>query len=335
MTPDRPELSAPRLIALDWGTTSMRSWLLGAGGRVLDTREPGGGLLDMAAGTDTADPDARARAYEAAFMEICGVWIRDHPGLPALACGMVGSAQGWREAGYLPVPARLDALAHSLTDVSAVEGVLHLVPGLRVPSDPRDDIAGDVLRGEETQVLGALELIGEPGAGHTLVLPGTHTKWLRVDDGKVLSFTTAMSGELYGLVTRYGLLSHTATTARRDDTAFARGLTAGFSPYGRGLGSALFGARALVLDGLLDPASLADYVSGVVIADEVRNLLPHQTGADRIVLCGNADLCRRYAVALRMRGVSTRIVGGEDAAAAGLWSVAVASGLVPAEGSPR
>ncbi|MGW0183373.1 2-dehydro-3-deoxygalactonokinase [Nocardia sp. NPDC003345] len=335
MTPDRPELPAPRLIALDWGTTSMRSWLLGTHGRVLDSRDHGGGLLDMAAGTGGADAASRARAYEAAFLAVCGDWLREYPGLPALACGMVGSAQGWREAGYLTVPVRLDGLSHALTGVAAGQGVLHLVPGLRVPSDPHDDIAGDVLRGEETQVLGALELIGAPEAAHTLVLPGTHTKWLRVDDGKVAAFTTAMSGELYGLVTRHGLLSHTGAAPRRDDAAFARGLNAGFSARARGLGAALFGARALVLDGLLAPASLTDYVSGVVIADEVRNLLPHQDGTGPIVLCGNADLCRRYTVALRMRGASTWIVSGEDAAAAGLWSVAVASGLVAPDGSPR
>lgn len=323
----------PRLIALDWGTTSMRSWLLGDEGRILETREPAGGLLDMAAGIDAADPAARARAYEAAYLDVCGGWLRDHPGLPALACGMVGSAQGWCEAGYLTVPARLDSTARSLTEITLAAGAVHLVPGLRVASDARHDIPGDVLRGEETQVIGVLELIARPDAEHIVVLPGTHTKWMRIEDRTVRSFTTAMSGELYGLVTGHGLLSHTATDPRRDDAAFTRGLTAGFSPRERGLATALFGARALVLDGLLAPSSLADYLSGVVLADEVRHLLP-QYRAERIVLCGNADLCRRYAAALRMRGVVTEVVG-EDAAAAGLWSIAVAAGVVAAEAASR
>ncbi len=324
----------PRLIALDWGTTSMRSWLLGAGGRILATHSPAGGLLDMAAGIDTADPAARARAYEAAYADVCGAWLRAYPGLPTLACGMVGSAQGWREAGYLTVPARLDITGRALTAIELAYGTVYLVPGLRIPSDPRRDIPGDVLRGEETQVIGALELSDRPDAERILVLPGTHTKWMRIVGREVLSFTTAMSGELYGLVTGHGLLSHTATAARRDDAAFARGLTAGFSAHARGLGTALFGARALVLDGLLEPASLADYISGVVIADEVRSLLPHYSGAERVVLCGNADLCRRYAVALRIRDRETEIVAGEDAAAAGLWSVAVATGVVTVDEGP-
>lgn len=328
MTSDRPQRSMPRLIALDWGTTSMRSWLLGSGGRILETRSSAGGLLDTAAGIDAADPSARARAYEAAYADVCGAWLRAYPGLPTLACGMVGSAQGWCEAGYLTVPVRLDITGGALTSIELANGTVYLVPGLRIPSDPRLDIAGDVLRGEETQVIGALELLDRTDAERVLVLPGTHTKWVRLAGREVLSFTTAMSGELYGLVTGHGLLSHTAAATRRDDAAFARGLTAGFSPRTHGLGTALFGARALVLDGLLEPASLADYVSGVVIADEVRSLLPHYSGTERVVLCGNADLCRRYAAALRMRGRETEIVEGDEAAAAGLWSVAVATGVV-------
>ncbi|WP_327151776.1 2-dehydro-3-deoxygalactonokinase [Nocardia sp. NBC_01329] len=332
MTPDRPGLSTPRLIGLDWGTTAMRCWLLGDNGRILDARRLAGGLLDMATGIDAADPAARARAYEATFLDVCGPWLRAVPGLPALACGMVGSAQGWREAGYLDVPARLDITGPDLTRVPLAGGTVHLVPGLRVPSDPCHDIAGDVLRGEETQVIGALESLDRPDAEHVLVLPGTHTKWIRIADRKVLSFTTAMTGELYALVTQHGLLSHTGMTPRRDDAAFARGLTAGFSARDIGLAATLFGARALVLDGLLEPAALADYLSGVVIADEARHLLPRHAGTQRITLCGNGDLCRRYAAALRMRGVGTEVVG-EDAAAAGLWSVAVAAGLVGVDGN--
>lgn len=334
MTPDRPALATPRLIGLDWGTTSMRCWLLGDNGEILDTRRVAGGLLDMATGIDATDPVARARAYEATFLDVCAPWLHAHPGLPALACGMVGSAQGWCEAGYLDVPARLDITGPALTRVPLADGSVHLVPGLRVPSDPRADLAGDVLRGEETQVIGALGVIDRPDAEHVLVLPGTHTKWIRIADRKVLSFTTAMTGELYALVTRHGLLSHTGATPRRDDAAFERGLTAGFSARERGLAATLFGARALVLDGLLEPAALADYLSGVVIADEVRHLLPQHGGARRIILCGNGDLCRRYAAALRFREVGTQVVG-EDAAAAGLWAVAVAAGLVAAEGNLR
>ena len=313
--------STPSLIALDWGTTSLRAWLLGANGRILDDRQLGRGLLETTSGVDAADPEARARAYEATYLEVCREWLDEHPGIPAVACGMVGSAQGWCEAGYLTVPTGLDIGPEALTPVAHARGTVYLVPGLRVPSDPRHATAGDVLRGEETQLIGALELLGRPAGERILLLPGTHSKWLRVEDRTVESFTTAMTGELYGLVMRHGLLSHTARGARRDDDAFTRGLTAGFSTRSLGMAAALFGARALTLDGLLEPAAVPDYVSGVLVADEVRNLLPEYSTGGRITLCGNADLCRRYGVALRMRGVETDVVG-EESAAVGLWVVA-------------
>ena len=318
-----PETSTPRLIALDWGTSSQRAWLLGDGGRILDVRRPDFGLL----GTAGDDPASRTRDYEAAFDEACGDWIAATPDLPAIACGMVGSAQGWREAGYLTTPTDLAIDADDLTTVPHSRGVLHLVPGLRVAPSPDGTVAGDVMRGEETQIIGALGMLPPTDRPLTIVLPGTHSKWARVENRKIVSFATSMSGELYGLVIQHGILGRTATPEVRDDAAFERGLTTGTSTPSRGLPAELFGARALVLDGLLDPASLPDYVSGVIIADEVRHLLPHYAAGSRILLCGNADLCRRYAAGLRVHGVAADIVA-EEAAAQGLWRVAVDAGLV-------
>ncbi len=185
------------------------------------------------------------------------------------------------------------------------------------------------MRGEETQIIGgALGLLPPTDRPLAIVLPGTHSKWARVENRKIVSFATSMSGELYGLVIQHGILGRTATAEVRDDAAFERGgLATGTSTPRRGLPAELFGARALVLDGLLDPASLPDYVSGVIIADEVRHLLPHYAAGSRILLCGNADLCRRYAAGLRVHGVAADIVA-EEAAAQGLWRVAVDAGLV-------
>lgn len=322
------DTSPPRLIALDWGTSSQRAWLLGDGGRILDVRRPDFGLL----GTTGDDPESRTRAYEAAFDEACGDWIAAAPDLPAIACGMVGSAQGWREAGYLTTPTDLAIGAGDLTAVPHPRGVLHLVPGMRVASAADGSVPGDVMRGEETQIIGALGLLPPTDGPLTIVLPGTHSKWARVEDHKIVSFATAMSGELYGLVMAHGILGRTATTGVRDDAAFGRGLTTGTSVPSRGLPAELFGARALVLDGLLDPASLPDYVSGVIIADEVRHLLPHYAAGHRILLCGNADLCRRYAAGLRVHGMAADIVA-EEAAAQGLWRVAIDAGLLAPDAS--
>ncbi|MFJ4655154.1 2-dehydro-3-deoxygalactonokinase [Nocardia sp. NPDC088792] len=319
----------PCLIALDWGTSSQRAWLLGADGRVLEARRSGAGLLSTSAGIDLTDSAARARGHEAAFLALVGDWLRAHPGLPAIACGMVGSARGWQEAEYRTVPSPLTFRADDLTPVRHREGVLHLVPGLRVAQDPARMLPGDVLRGEETQAIGILAQLPDPAATQTLVLPGTHSKWLRIHDREVTGFTTAMSGELYALVTEHGILAHTATAPEHDDTAFARGLAASSAPAARGLAAELFGARVLVLAGALASSALPDYVSGVIIGDEVCRLLPHYREPGRITLCGNAELCRRYAAALVRHDIDAEIVG-EDAAAQGLWTIARTAGLVGA-----
>jgi 2-dehydro-3-deoxygalactonokinase len=311
-----------RLIALDWGTTALRAWLLGDDGRVLDTHARDSGLLSVTADTRACDYTTH---YEKVFTDACGAWLRAHPGLPAIACGMVGSAQGWREAGYLTVPTELSFDAASLTRVPHEHGVLHLVPGLRM--QPDGQAAGDVMRGEETQLVGVLDLLPESGE-LLVILPGTHTKWVNIAAGQVVSFTTAMTGELYGLLMEHGILARTATASAHgdDDSAFARGLDADTS---RGISTALFGARALVLDGALDPGVLPDYVSGLLIADEIRHLLPAVRGRQRIILCGKPDLCRRYATALNRHGVHPAATVTEEAAARGLWHVAITSGLVP------
>lgn len=310
--------SEPRLLAVDWGTSSLRAWLLGDGGRVLSARRRAKGLLSIA----DIPAAERGAEYEAVFLDLCDDWLGTHPALPAIACGMVGSSEGWADAGYLTVPTKLSFDATDLTEIRHARGVLHLVPGLRVAS--QTDKPGDLLRGEECQLAGALEAVGPDHAGLTVVLPGTHTKWVRVDDGVVTSFTTVMTGEIFGLLLKHGLLARTAAPGGSDEHAFDRGLR---TTAERGLPAELFGARALVLDGLLDPTSVSDYLSGVLIADEVRHQLPLHEPAGEFVLCGTPELCGHYARALRRNGADPRILA-EDTTARGLWTIAAATGLI-------
>ncbi|WP_116049273.1 2-dehydro-3-deoxygalactonokinase [Amycolatopsis palatopharyngis] len=316
---------SPSLIALDWGSSTQRAWLLDDDGRILAARRPGQGLFATTAEIDPGDPRARAQAYEDAFHAVCGDWLAADPDVPVIACGMVGSAHGWAEAGYLTVPTALRFGREALVPVTHRRGVVHLVPGLRIPS--ADMLPGDVIRGEETQVVGALDMIGGLSGAVTVILPGTHSKWVRVGDGTVCSFETALSGELFGLLTRQGILARTAADPVRDDAAFARGLAAGSPGVSRGLSTELFGARPLVLDGALAPASVPDYISGVVIADEVGHLMSESDRRHRVVLCGTADLCRRYSSALAGYDIEP-IVLTEEVAARGLWRIAVATELV-------
>jgi len=206
------------------------------------------------------------------------------------------------------------------------DGILHLVPGLRMMA--RGAVPGDVMRGEETQLIGVLDLVADAHDARLVVLPGTHTKWVQLHDRTVDCFTTAMSGELFALLVQHSILALSASSDKRaDDGAFTHGLSTGKRTDRRGLAAELFGARALVLEGLLDPSSVPDYISGVIIADEVAHQLNRVRDPGRVVLCGAADLCRRYDLALRRHDLQTHIIG-EEATARGLWWIATKTGLI-------
>lgn len=315
------------LLALDWGTTTFRAWLLDGAGSVLDSIRTGDGALTVSGRTDS--DRERATAFEGTFRTLCRPWLDEHPGVPVLCAGMAGSNHGWAEAGYLDVPAELSGLGENLTVVPAGDSVVHLVPGLRVTgADP------DVMRGEEVQLAGALtgsadrpEMVVE-----MVVLPGTHSKWVRLDGTRVTGFTTVMTGELYALLMRDSILARLATGESGTEVtdAFTRGLeTEAAQGDERGLAALLFTARPLVLAARLDPGEVADYVSGLLIGAEVRHALSG-TPAAVVALCGPTATQRRYRFALERGGASVRTIG-EDAAAHGLWRVALDAGLVPAD----
>jgi 2-dehydro-3-deoxygalactonokinase len=326
MADDAPERDAA-LVALDWGTTTFRAWLLDGTGAVLDQVRTDDGALTVSGRADSARE--RATAFEDTFTRLCRPWLAEHPGVPALCAGMAGSNHGWAEAGYLDVPADLGGLAGRLTVVPAGDSVVHLVPGLRATgADP------DVMRGEEVQLAGALAVLTD--RPETVVLPGTHSKWVRLDGSRVTGFTTAMTGELYGLLLRDSILARLASgePGTEVSAAFERGLeTEAERGDERGLPALLFTARPLVLAGRLDPTDVADYVSGLLIGAEVRHAL-RAAPAAVVALCGPPATARRYRFALERGGAAVRTVG-EDAAAHGLWRVALDAGLAPAvPGSP-
>ncbi|GAB2505060.1 2-dehydro-3-deoxygalactonokinase [Promicromonospora xylanilytica] len=322
---DEPSERDAALLALDWGTTTFRAWLLDGTGAVLDQVRTNDGALTISERSDSAR--VRAAAFEETFTRLCRPWLAEHPGVPALCAGMAGSNHGWAEAGYLDVPADLGGLAERLTVVPAGDAVVHLVPGLRATgTDP------DVMRGEEVQLAGALAVAADrPG---TVVLPGTHSKWVRLDGSRVTGFTTAMTGELYGLLMRDSILARLATgePGTEVSAAFERGLdTEAGRGDERGLPALLFTARPLVLAGRLEPTEVADYVSGLLIGAEVRHAL-RATPATVVALCGPPATEQRYRFALERAGASVHVVG-EDAATHGLWQVALDAGL--AQAAPR
>jgi 2-dehydro-3-deoxygalactonokinase len=314
------------LIGLDWGTSSLRAYLMGASGAVIaDERRPWGIMQLPGPPVHMVDTHAKA-GFERAFDDVCGAWLQRQPGLAVIACGMVGSAQGWKEATYLDSPVALDQLATQLTCVERVAGGnIHIVPGLI-----QRGALPDVMRGEETQVLGALAAM--PQAGPLLIgLPGTHSKWVSAVAGSITQFTSYMTGEVFAALRQHTILGRTMQTpAQPDDAAFLRGLQVPLSVSAQaqaGLLSQIFSTRTLGLTGDLPATAQADYLSGLLIGHEVAALAGQYRAHRQTVLCGEPDLCRRYGVALQTAGFSAPKIL-LNATARGLWQVAGAAGLL-------
>ncbi|HEY6177966.1 MAG TPA: 2-dehydro-3-deoxygalactonokinase [Kofleriaceae bacterium] len=309
-----------RLIALDWGTTSLRVYRFGNDGQVAASRQLAAGILQVAA-------DGSASGFADAFEQACGDWLRAAPASAVIACGMIGSAQGWREAAYLDVPLSVDDLGRTLTEVGTPSGaVLHIIPGLIARG-----ALPDVMRGEETQVAGAIERgdAGHPG-DERIVLPGTHSKWVRVRDRRIVEFRTFMTGEVFAALCEHTILGRTMRrSAVPDLDAFDRGVAVARSPEARGgILSTMFSTRTLGLVGALSAEAQADYLSGMLIGFEIAAMEDLGERPGPIVLVGGDDLCQRYRRALVALGHPSPAIA-TGATERGLWQVARAAGLVP------
>jgi len=302
------------LIGLDWGTSRLRACLLDARGTVVERRASAHGL--------TALPEG---GFDAALAAITHGW----PACPRLACGMVGARGGWREVDYVDVPADADDVAGALGQVIAADGrPLWIVPGVRNRQRP------EVMRGEETQVLGALARVPALRAASTLILPGTHCKWVTVRDGRMVDVRTVMTGELFALLLRHSLLGQGIEVEGAHDPArFVDGVRAARDSGGAGGWSRLFAARALWLDGQLLEGQVAGWLSGLLIGEEIRSMLAADEGigSASLQLIGEAGLCAHYRRALAEFSLTAEHLG-VDSAASGLWQIAVRAGLVDSNG---
>jgi 2-dehydro-3-deoxygalactonokinase len=275
--------TAPALIGIDWGTTNRRGYLLDAEGRCLAEHEDGDGMLAARGRFDAALQTMRA-----------ALGVADTP-LPAVLSGMVGSASGWIEAPYLDLAVPLTRLREHLVPVPGVPGVV-IVPGYC----DRDPAAIDVMRGEETQLLGALALDDGRGQGDGwCVLPGTHSKWVRLQGGAIREFSTFMTGELFALLSQHGTLAAASAAAEAPavPAAFEAGLRAALA--GAVLSNALFGCRARVVSGAMPAAHARSYLSGLLIGAEWQGLRQRQAGRlpARITLIGSPALAAHYVTA--------------------------------------
>jgi 2-dehydro-3-deoxygalactonokinase len=291
------------LLACDWGTTHLRAWVVDPAGRVLRRKTFPFGVARLTRGEAAVKFKTEVRP------------ALDASRLPALLCGMVGSTLGWTTVPYCRCPAGLPEIAAGTAQVES-NPPTWIVPGL---VGPGVESGPDVMRGEETQVLGWIFADATRANGHHgLCHPGTHSKWVRVKNGSIVSFVTAMTGELFDVLRRHSVLRDDAPPD--DESSFDEGVAA--AGDGNGLAYRLFTTRSRAVTGDA-PRSTTSYLSGLLVGAEVASLpcVFEFDPARPIALLGNPQLCRWYERAMARAGIRTTFFDGEDAVILGLLEI--------------
>ncbi len=294
-------MMTPAAIALDWGTTRLRAFLLDAEGAVIEKREASDGIMSVPAG-----------GFPAVLAKHCGDWLAANKDLPVTMAGMIGSRNGWAEAPYADCPAAVKDLAASLISVTREDGgSAAIIPGVAGVFDG----AADVMRGEETLIAG-IDL--EDGL---VCLPGTHSKWAMIRGGRIERFSTFMTGEFYAALTQHTILGRLA--ADPDDAAgFAAGLEA--SRNDASLLHTAFASRANVLFERMAPQAVRPYLSGLLIGTEVAGALALYGDLDAVHLIASEPQLGLYRQALAARDIIVTVDDPERALVAGLARIAAA-----------
>jgi 2-dehydro-3-deoxygalactonokinase len=287
----------PDWIAVDWGTTNLRAFAMRQGTMIAEaTSDDGMGKL------------ARD-GFEPALIKLITPWLTSKTKTPVIACGMVGSRQGWHEAPYRTTPCLpLDPTALVLVPTTDPRITMRIVPGLR------QNKPADVMRGEETQIAGALAL--HPGFDGVFCLPGTHTKWVHVSAGEVISFQTFMTGEMFALLSTQSVLRHGMTGGGWDDAAFDAALSDALSRPEK-IAANLFSLRAEGLLANLAAPQARARLSGLLIGVELAAAKPYWLGQP-IAIIGADTLSATYARALTAQGNTPTIIPAADTVLAGL-----------------
>ena len=297
-------------IAVDWGSTNRRAWALGADGRTLAERNDGAGLLAI-----------QGRRFGKSLEAFLQDWLT--PGLPVVMAGMVGSRMGWVEVPYLAAPAPLADLAKTLMKAGRIgDSDCWIVPGVSFdgPEQP------EVMRGEECQMLGALLRQGRTDG--VFLTPGTHSKWVRVEGGRLLAFRTYITGEMFNLLRQSGTLAQLMTGEGDDATVFAQGVEA--TSAGSELLNRLFSARSLALFNRLAGDKIASYVSGMLVATEMRDALAAwpDLSAGGVTCIGSAGMIARYGTCAKLLGLELKGIDNKDVLPPALFWIAQQAGLV-------
>ena len=286
-----------KFIAVDWGTTNRRAYLLDSDGRCLDEMEDDCGVLSVPRGKfPHAVEQVRQRLGD----------------LPLLLAGMAGSTRGWMDAPYLPCPVGIGELVSAL--VWAEPERAAIVPGVGYLGDER----ADIMRGEEVQILGAVD-VGLIPQNCTVCHPGTHNKWVEVRDGRIAQFRTVMTGELFNLLRNGSILSDHLQGSVEAGDAFLAGVRRGLA--GLVLSSEIFSVRAMALLGRLAEDDAAPFASGILIGADVGSAVADLAEGEVFVM-GSPGLTALYASALSEAGAKPAEVDGEKAFIAGARKIA-------------
>jgi 2-dehydro-3-deoxygalactonokinase len=302
--------TSPFCAAIDWGTSTFRLWTMDAAGEVLAERRSADGLQSIG-----------AKEGFPGVMESHLAEVGAPDGLPVIVCGMAGSRQGWVEARYLDTPASLDHVIESAVRVEGISRDVRILPGVA----QRDPQHPDVIRGEETQLLGALASGVEDGL---FCMPGTHSKWIKLKDGTLEAFATYMTGELFGLVSRQSILTHAIrdTKVEPGDLDFLAAVAAGVDRPAD-IANRIFEIRPAQLLGFSPAGSGAARLSGALIGTEIAGARARFGKLDHVHLIASGSLSKLYGKALEATGSAVAVLdadavvrGGLHAAALRFWS---------------
>lgn len=283
-------------IAVDWGTTNRRAYLIDSSGQRSDEFEDGRGILSI---PDGGFPEAIAQ-------------IRSRLGdKPLLMAGMIGSNRGWKEAPYVPCPAGIEDLARGLVWPGEREAI---IPGVSFIGDGR----ADVMRGEEVQLLGAVAA-GLIDSNALVCHPGTHNKWTVLHQSRIQSFRTVMTGELFSLLKEHSILADLLQGPVEVDEVFRK--SAKHAVFHESLPAELFSVRASVLLGQMKKEDAPSYASGLLVGTDVRIGLTIPTGA-QVVVVGRPELTRLYVAALEQANRQSIELDGEQCFLAGIHEIA-------------
>ena len=285
-------------IAIDWGSSNLRVWALNNNNAILDSILSNDGMLGLA-----------SNEFEPLLFEKISKWGVGDANIPILCCGMVGAKQGWVEAPYASIPYNLMQEADNVK-VSCSDDRLNV----RILGGLRQDNPADVMRGEETQIRGFLSIFSNFDG--IICLPGTHTKWVHVSAGEVISFRTFMSGELFDLLSKYSVLKHSVKSCGWNDKEFRSAVSESISNPQK-IFSDFFKLRADHLLKQVEQSELRSKLSGYIIGAELAGAKPYWLGQN-VVILGNDNLSKIYKTALEGQGIFAQEIDATECTLNGL-----------------